>query len=89
MIKPTRPWVTPPAGPFRSEPYRCHNCNSEEKTLGVGGWLADNLTLQNYSRNKLVLCEKCFNKLSDEIVGVNRIKSFFTRIKILFTGKLR
>lgn len=90
MIKPSYPWPTPPPTPnstgFRTEPYLCHNCGSEEKTLGVGSWLAD--SSEKYDRNRLVLCKQCYQNLNNQMLGRDYIQSIWTRLKILFTGKI-
>lgn len=96
MIKLPYPWPTPPpAGPqtagssgYRRQNYLCHNCGNEEKILNVGGWLTDDYA-SRYDKNKLVLCRICFDKLSERILDKDIIKPLLTRVKILFTGRVR
>lgn len=87
MFKAPRPWPTPPSSSFRSEAYFCHNCGSEENTLGVGTWMEDDIN--KHRRNKLVLCRNCFEDLSQTIVRTTGLSGYqftlwFIRLKKFF-----
>ena len=86
MIKPHYPWPTPPNSGYRSVEYKCHNCGSTEETLGVGSWMND---FKSNSPGRLVLCKTCFTKLENEMLHKDHVQGFVTRLKILFTGKIK
>lgn len=87
MINPTQPWPTPPPDPYRANPYKCHNCNSEENTLSVGTWMSG---AASSKPNGLVLCEKCFDTAKKAIFKWSYPKpnsTLIERAKFIFFGE--